>query len=447
MILNRMKITLQLKVLEVLLVLSVSVFSFGDAIAQSTDAKELKVLSWNVYLLPGGGTNREGRTAGIINSINSSGADVVVLSEMFSNRFSNMILAGTSKVFQFRTRVLGRNGGWEDGGVVILSRFPMEMTREYIFDASAFEDRLSNKGVMYTAVRKTIGDVSSRFHIFATHTQADASLEARLAGARSGNNLISEAVRREQFSELAQFIDDQNIDETELVIITGDLNVDFYDSAEYSRMLQRLDADGPDIRQLGVAPRNVIDPSSGQASPLIKYPTTYSSTDNSILEDSGGYELFLDYALYSRSHRLPALAASRVRRFSSQAIGDFSDHFAVFSTFHIENNSECRNFARLTTQAKNFPSDWMLSGNEIRLLCGSAKRVAGPARCYKNIAQGNITYDGEAVWNKAQAISFCSGNVFTQSRLKCFENRIGENRTRRASRALCNPSRVRDWPN
>lgn len=169
--------------------------------------------------------------------------DLVIFNELFDNAASDILLNGLKDRYPHQTPVLGRStAGWdattgnpaanlEDGGVAIVSRWPIARRVQYLYRDACGADRLANKGFVYVKVLRG----ERPFHVIATHTQAADS--ACPDGGR--------AVRESQFREMRAFIDRENIPAHEVLFIGGDLNV-IRGSDEYPHMLAQLDLREPD---------------------------------------------------------------------------------------------------------------------------------------------------------------------------------------------------------
>lgn len=229
-----------------------------------------------------------------------AGYDAIVLQEAFSDRHRERIVADLADRYPYRTRVLGRDGLIrQDGGVVIVSRWPIEREDQRLFgDACAGTDCLAQKGVVYARIDKS----GRRYHLFGLHAQADRS---------------HAPVRERQLEIVQDFVADQRIPPDEPVVIGGDVNVDLLSdgqSAEYTRMMEILDAAHP---------------------PLIRSPEqlpTWDATTNSMLD--GPARGHLDYVLYSRAHLRPVWSVNEVR-FVRRGEMDLSDHHAVYGGFRF----------------------------------------------------------------------------------------------------------------
>ncbi|NKI41757.1 sphingomyelin phosphodiesterase [Streptomyces physcomitrii] len=218
--------------------------------AASAEPPRLDVLTYNVFLMskllyPNWGQDH--RAKAITEAPFFQGKDVVVLQEAFDNSSSEALQGYAADRYPHRTPVVGRSkDGWdatggdysalapEDGGVTILSKWPVLRKEQYVFDEACGSDALSNKGFAYAVL-----DVNgSRVHVVGTHTQSTDP------GCGDGE---AARVRGAQFREIDAFLDAKEIPADEQVLLAGDLNVDSR-SAEYGSMLADAGLAGADSR-------------------------------------------------------------------------------------------------------------------------------------------------------------------------------------------------------
>ena len=242
--------------------------------------------------------------------------DAIIFCEAFYNEARERLLDGLAKTYPYQSSVVDQDKDIEDGGVVVVSKWPMVDRGHHVFDVSALPDGLSAKGVKYVTIHKD----GRRFHLFGSHTQAGA-----------GNH----AIRRSQFQQIQQYIQRQIIPRSEPIIIGGDLNVDKARPPcgdldldnEFEEMLEVLHAEFPRTR---CCP-----------------PYTYDGLANDFID--GREQEYLDYLLPCTDglmphrvglsvvvHRTPKPWRRRSRRderFRRRAHRDISDHYAVKGKF------------------------------------------------------------------------------------------------------------------
>lgn len=268
----------------------------------------INILAYNVYLRSIMINGQSIRTGFLKNELNRPW-DVIVLSEAFDDDLRKDLLSTLSPAFPYHSAVVGSENLLtmrEDGGVIVLSRWPIEQEEQRSYgDRCNGTDCRADKGVVYTRINKQ----GRKYHLFATHTNADNS---------SGDI----AARRSQLQFVKSFIDSLKIDVKEPVFIAGDLNVDKGQIGQYNEMLQILDAAAP-------------------ASSGMKYSFDPSIND---LASSDPPQL-LDYVLYSRKHLQPVKSSSRLLLIrhaggwkelaTEKTRYDLSDHFAVLGEYEF----------------------------------------------------------------------------------------------------------------
>lgn len=293
----------------------ITVFLPLSANAQHRSAQSLTVLAWNIFLLPDLLVLDEAklaRAAQAAQRLKTSDADVLVLSELFHDAASLLVLDQLKESYPFRTGVLAAAHSpfvagrltFESGGVVILSRHPLEGIAETVYSQAAGLDRFTRKGALYAQVNKN----GKRYHVFATHTQANKS---------------NHAVRRSQFEELSAFMTSRRISADEPVILAGDLNVDFFETGKFEDVMGLLGTTSLAF-QKGEQPEFTYSP---DLNPL----AAVAYTKNELL----------DYVLHSGRHQGPCremlvtlpMALSKDDALDTQVF--LSDHFAVKNTLEF----------------------------------------------------------------------------------------------------------------
>ncbi|MET9932443.1 MULTISPECIES: sphingomyelin phosphodiesterase [unclassified Streptomyces] len=220
------------------------------ASATATEAPRLKVLTYNAFLFskslyPNWGQDH--RAKAIPAAPFFQGQDVVVLQEAFDNAASDALKANAAGQYPHQTPVVGRSkSGWdatggsysattpEDGGVTILSKWPIVRKEQYVYKDACGSDWWSNKGFAYAVL-----DVNgSRVHVLGTHAQSTDP------GCSAGE---AAQTRSRQFKAIDAFLDAKKIPAGEQVVVAGDMNVDSH-TPEYDTMLADAGLVGADAR-------------------------------------------------------------------------------------------------------------------------------------------------------------------------------------------------------
>ncbi len=286
-------------IIAAVLALALSMLPRGPAEADGGSALTVDVMTYNVLLrpfLPEGQDLRAPLFAGQL-----EGYDALLLQEAFSDSHREILLNGLRHAYPHQSRVLGRDWGFaQDGGVVIVSKWPIEVEFQRLFgEVCAGKDCLADKGVLYARINKE----GRRVHLFATHLQ-------------SGNE--HGKVRERQLAIIKDLIDSLCLPADEPVLIGGDFNVDRFEDVRdgaFTAMTRLLDAEHAAPRD-GGAHRATSDPAR-----------------NPLAGD--GTPRYLDYVLHSKAHLKPDEAANDVRPVFA-AGRSLSDHFAVHGRFVFE---------------------------------------------------------------------------------------------------------------
>lgn len=258
--------------------------------AAAADTPSLKILTYNTFLMsknlyPNWGQDH--RATEIARASFFQGNDVVVLQEAFDNSASDALAQNASAQYPYRTPVVGRSkSGWdatggaysattpEDGGVTVLSKWPIVRKEQFIYKDACGSDWWSNKGFVYAELNVN----GTTVHVVGTHAQSTDS------GCATGE---AAQMRSRQFKQIDAFLDAKNIPASEQVIVAGDMNVDSR-SPEYASMLADAGLTGADAR-------------SG-------HPYSFDTQDNSIASyrypDDPREDL--DYVLHRAGHAKPS---------------------------------------------------------------------------------------------------------------------------------------------
>jgi len=277
--------------------------------------------------------------------------DVLVLTEVMSNRAAQEI---SSLDYPYQTNRLGNDCGDErfdsitgcrpillNGGVKILSKFPILSTDGMMFSNRTTGEQLVNKGAL--RVRLHAPETGAVFNVIGTHMQAtDSSLQKTGTGS---------SIRQLQMREILDWADTLEIPKSEPVFITGDFNVE-YDTPEFKAFLAEfpLAIDYHKDEAVGGSfSAKFRGESTNWLSSFHLYGTNVSQLDET-----------LDYIAVSKEHRIPTnLTPMEVLPLKSEEswywwrmkgewvingavyyhsgyYRDLSDHYPVIQKFQLE---------------------------------------------------------------------------------------------------------------
>ncbi|MER5469069.1 sphingomyelin phosphodiesterase [Streptomyces sp. NPDC002685] len=268
----------------------------SPASAAEATTPSMRVLTYNVFLMsknlyPNWGQDH--RAAEIPKTSFFRGNDVVVLQEAFDNAASDALKSAAAAEYPYQTPVVGRSkSGWdatggayssttpEDGGVTVLSKWPIVHKEQYVYKDACGADWWSNKGFAYVVLNVN----GTKVHVIGTHAQSTDS------GCGTGE---AASMRSRQFKAIDAFLDARNIPADEQVLVAGDLNVDSR-STEYASMLADADLVGANART--------------------GHPYSFDTQENSIALDRYPTDPRedLDYVLHRAGHARPAVWKNEV---------------------------------------------------------------------------------------------------------------------------------------
>ncbi|OAD08282.1 hypothetical protein MUCCIDRAFT_105240 [Mucor lusitanicus CBS 277.49] len=233
--------------------------------AVSTPSSSPRLLTFNMFMRPPGVKNNENdfkdeRLHYIINHVLPL-HDIITIQEAFAyanRRIDRLLKAAFNQGFYYHV-ASPRHYPWDlggDGGLLILSRYPIKRADRIEFSRGVHADWLSFKGALHALIQ--VGSNEDQLmHVYTTHTQASYDNGGKL-------NLDDTQVRLSQFARVHQFIQDTAQDDTHPILLMGDLNVDAavhsgslpnmpsYDSSlAYTMMMDVLRGKGTDLELIG----------------------------------------------------------------------------------------------------------------------------------------------------------------------------------------------------
>jgi len=274
------------------------------------DTAPISVMTYNLYLIlfaSDGITSLAERARRITDWFSTSQGnfyDITALQETWTNPIEirdGMAAAGYCH-YAYDDR------GSTGSGLALYSKHPIVYHDFRGFqNACGGADCVADKGVLYSkvAIPKDDGEVKI-VHVFNTHTMF---------------SVDNHDVRRRQYDVMRTFINEQNIDPSELVLLVGDFNEDKINTPKkYGAMLNLLNAGEFDL-----------DTDGGVYS--------YDPVNNSLIDPdsagAGSTQRALDYILYDKNVLEPGLVDSICEYIQPiDEIGDLSDHYPMSCQIH-----------------------------------------------------------------------------------------------------------------
>ncbi|MBE8375950.1 sphingomyelin phosphodiesterase [Leptospira borgpetersenii serovar Hardjo-bovis] len=312
---------------------SVSVPSGSSRVHFNSQNLEIKILSHNVSLmstqLPAWADwGQKERAEQIANSDYIKHQDIIVFEGLSDANARKILLDGIRSQYPYQTEAVGSTrNGWNatlgvyrqstsaDGGVVIVSQWPIEEKVQYIFDNPGCGVESSyHKGFNYVRINKN----GKKFHVIGTQVQ--------MVGPACSD--LGRSVRMNQFNNIKDFIDTKAIPRDELVLIAGDLNVT-RGSDEYYGMLTSLNVSEP--KYAGI--------------PYTQDPQVNALT---ALRHRDSQPTYTNYVLVSKSHSQPEvwqnLAYDPIspkiwKRSNGHISYEFSDSYPVYGFVYADDTT------------------------------------------------------------------------------------------------------------
>lgn len=211
------------------ILLLLSIFIVFSSFAQSQD-DELKVLSWNIYMLPGianlskeiAKSDKKGRAKEIAEYVNQSDYDVIVFQEAFFNPSRRLLSQQIEKEYPYQYGPINpsKMSLKTSSGVFVVSKIPLEIVGTIQYETCNGADCFAKKGAALLEGKYN----GKTFQILGTHINA------------GGPSWIKE----EQFKMMRILLDDfKKLGVPQ--IVCGDMNTNINDKDRYDFMIKTLE--------------------------------------------------------------------------------------------------------------------------------------------------------------------------------------------------------------
>lgn len=277
--------------------LAISIFLSLSFFEQAFSHDTLRVLSWNIYMLPdpvyakSGKIKRARHIADML--IKKENYDVIVFQEAFHGRVRRVIRKALKPKYPFNCGP-GNFRPWlirTSSGVWILSKTPLIELKEHQYsDCEGFSDCMARKGVLAVETHWK----GRQIQVLGTHIQA---------GDKRGR-----PVKEAQYSELGRIITELNVRNVPQ-IICGDFNMRRSRTDRFDNMLSALCVED-----------------------YCLYDVDYTVHGMNGFRNRPGYQNEIDYIFFNHQGMIPESILRRTRIFQadwSEKNRDLSDHYAV----------------------------------------------------------------------------------------------------------------------
>lgn len=317
---------------------------------------DLNVLVFNVYAavpqpvrMLGQHTRLQKMPAQLLKLAEEHEVDVFVLNECIAPCVQADLLEPLSKAgYRYCTSQISEKtvgtAHIVDGGIYILSKWPIMDQLQQTFRNFIGSDGLAAKGVSYASILKQ----KKLFHIIGTHLQAwDTPEGIKVRVDKQGN-------------EIREFISALEIPKEEPLILAGDLNIDRNGSwISLQRFCHITQTTAPPVvgpERFTVSNQNQL---YGNDEPMAYANEHWPNGCHQVFLETLSCvccpNLWLDYALVSRAHQAPLPKTASMRaipirhdkpfrcQFSASVfreVRDLSDHYAVLATFQFPHHTK-----------------------------------------------------------------------------------------------------------
>lgn len=190
-------------------------------------ADELKLMTWNVYMLPKPikNSHQKERSKAIAEQLKNSEHDVIFLQEAFSWYFRGTVKAALKENFPHYSRLKKKFGIYPffSPGLVAFSKYPMKKIDHVYFSKCEGPDCYSSKGAMLVEVTLPSG---KSIQIANTHMQA-------------GQSEKQSEIRKFQLTQIRELLEKNKRPGIPQVLV-GDLNINSLSGQEFNRTLETL---------------------------------------------------------------------------------------------------------------------------------------------------------------------------------------------------------------
>ncbi len=260
-----------------------------------TENNKLKVLSWNIYMLPYISlfNDNYNRANAIADELDNSEYHILVFQEAFSTKCRKLLARRLLKNYPYQYGPANKNITplKTNSGLWVVSKIPLENLGEIQFTGAKGFDAIARKGaVLFQGVFQ-----GATFQLLTTHLQAENADDLRSSQCHEIKDQLLNPYYRQNIPQL----------------ICGDFNIEMDDKHHYDKMLLTLDA------------------KNGELSGNVK--VTYDELNNNLARLTTGRSRTIDYVLVRNSELIHTIER-KVQTFLAKVGGietNLSDHYAM----------------------------------------------------------------------------------------------------------------------
>ena len=304
-----MKKTIKVLVTVLLILLAVNksstCASAPESISASTKQNELKILTWNIYMLPFCSQfHKNLERAGVIaNNIASFNYDIIVFEEAFDHQARKILRRQLKNSYPFMYGPVNDSGFSlkTSSGIWILSKIPLKQLQQIEFKNRFGIDAFARKGaVLFEGEFK-----GQSFQLLGTHLQANSPDSIRCGQCRE---IADKLLKKYARPEIPQ-------------IVCGDFNIEFADKVNYANMLNLLDAENGNLQG--------------------ELQSSFDEIDNQLARKENGKKSLIDYILVRNAKTIRNIERRIfvLKERTMNSFSDLSDHYGIQALVHFENTA------------------------------------------------------------------------------------------------------------
>jgi sphingomyelin phosphodiesterase len=280
--------------------------SFGENETHRNPREEhsLKILSWNIYMLPYGSliNGNVKRAKAIATQIAKYDYDIVVFEEAFDRQARDILRKVLINYFPYNYGPANKRpySFRINSGIWVFSKIPLQSLSEIEFQTCYGIDKIARKGaVLLEGIWH-----EQRFQLICTHLQANSP----------------DHIRYQQCMEIKEKLLGNYAVENVPQIICGDFNIEIDDQKNYRSMLTILDSDN------GILAGEI--------------QTSYDEVDNELAQKKDGKKQLIDYILI-RNKQLVNNISRRIlvlKEYKDKREFNLSDHYGIEASIQFKQN-------------------------------------------------------------------------------------------------------------
>ncbi|MEM7105006.1 MAG: endonuclease/exonuclease/phosphatase family protein [Bacteroidota bacterium] len=210
----------------------------NEPTSPETDTSLLKVLSWNIYMLPAPFliTGKRKRAKALGNVLDNSDYDVLLFQEAFHHGARRRMIKRLKTEFPFRHGPALKKGfSFKiNSGLWVFSKQELKELGVIKFkDKHGLDNRMSRKGALLLEGSKN----GNKYQVLVTHLNSGGPFE----------------IRQGQLDQIKSELLEPYAEEGVAQILCGDFNISKFNEANYSAMLSTLNAEDGELAEEGMS--------------------------------------------------------------------------------------------------------------------------------------------------------------------------------------------------